>query len=525
MSDPFGALAIQRRDDIGKFDGSQWNPKQVSDLVGFFNASDYGARGNGTVDDSAALLRLVAAANTTGKPSVAYLPPGTYIYDSPLILNDHVALRGSGPGITILKRKANSTQNHLITLAGIGCQLRDLTLDGNYPNVSSGSIVSEVNVGSGDSCLVDNIAMKNYLVYGIVVGSDSNCRITNSVFTGQASASAVTSIAIVGSVASTDLLIQGCKFTGHQLGAVAIEGTYRILGNMFSGNQVKASPGGGQLSPGTTGGTENGGIIAHNHIFASGGTESIGIEVSASTRGLIISDNVIETNQWQGIFLHSDCANVTITGNVIRNNSQASAGSRDGILIQGTAHTVHSNKCYDDQGTQTQGYGITLDTGLTHSFVSGNDFQGNKTGSIRDTAASSTNVVYGNNPDGWISQTFSAGDYTANGGGTWTLTSGDQGTLAYIIQGKMMTVAVNLVTTSVNAAGNTLNLAIPGGRIATKAMQWMLATVIDAGIRTTGWAEVAVSGTVIQFHRSDVASWSNATDTTYVQGVGSFEIN
>jgi hypothetical protein len=62
---------------------------------------------------------------------------------------------------------------------------------------------------------------------------------------------------------------------------------------------------------------------------------------------------------------------------------------------------------------------------------------------------------------GWITPTYAAGNYTAQTG-TWTVDAGDVTTQAYYLKGRTLTVAFNLVTTSVSATPTFLNI-VNGG--------------------------------------------------------------
>jgi hypothetical protein len=124
----------------------------------------------------------------------------------------------------------------------------------------------------------------------------------------------------------------------------------------------------------------------------------------------------------------------------------------------------------------------------------------------------------------WISPSFNAGDYTGRASMTWTVASGDVMTFAYTMRGKTMTVSLVLLTTTVGGTPSTsLQVAIPGGFTAAKAMQ-SVCEVLDNGARTTGRINVAASGTLIAIQRTDLANWAASTDNTAVRGQLEFEV-
>jgi hypothetical protein len=125
----------------------------------------------------------------------------------------------------------------------------------------------------------------------------------------------------------------------------------------------------------------------------------------------------------------------------------------------------------------------------------------------------------------WSDVVFSAGDYTATSG-SWTLTSGDVTTLAYKIDGNSMTVSFHLTDTTVSATPTGLRVAIPGGRIAARAMRNALGSAVDNGTNIdTGFAFVSAGGTVIEFRKTAASTaWSAATNATSIAGQITFMI-
>lgn len=78
-------------------------------LADVVNVKDFGAVGNGVVDDTAAILLAIAAAEArvlnrfTGPGSIVYFPPGTYLISSTLTIDtSNVYLVGDSPGSAML---------------------------------------------------------------------------------------------------------------------------------------------------------------------------------------------------------------------------------------------------------------------------------------------------------------------------------------------------------------------------------------------------------------------------------------
>lgn len=78
----------------------------IQSWFGVYNAKRYGARGNGTTDDRAAIQAVLDAAKAAGG-GVVFLPPGTYLIKRPLFIGSKVTLQGAGRGVTTITKPAS----------------------------------------------------------------------------------------------------------------------------------------------------------------------------------------------------------------------------------------------------------------------------------------------------------------------------------------------------------------------------------------------------------------------------------
>lgn len=133
------------------------------------------------------------------------------------------------------------------------------------------------------------------------------------------------------------------------------------------------------------------------------------------------------------------------------------------------------------------------------------------------------NIV--NNTPQWITPEFNAGDFTASGSMTWTVTTDNIGTFRYIIVGKKMTVLFNIPYTSVGGTPDAaLKIKIPDSKISAKAV-YTTVLVSDNGTNAIGFCNTDVAGTVINIARNPAANnWSASTGLTSVFGEITFEI-
>jgi len=75
------------------------------------NVRNYGAKGNGSTDDTAAIKNTIKAASTG---SVVYLPAGTYLITQTIYLKPDMILRGDGSALTSLMFQGIGTANRCI---------------------------------------------------------------------------------------------------------------------------------------------------------------------------------------------------------------------------------------------------------------------------------------------------------------------------------------------------------------------------------------------------------------------------
>jgi parallel beta-helix repeat protein len=99
------------------------------------------------------------------------------------------------------------------------------------------------------------------------------------------------------------------------------------------------------------------------------------------------------SNTRNGIFIYKSSSN-TISGCVVRNNSQAGAGTYSGIQLDDAAATCEHNvitgcKFIDDQVTKTQDYAIEELNAANYTRIVGNNFITNRSGGVLIVGANS----------------------------------------------------------------------------------------------------------------------------------------
>jgi parallel beta-helix repeat protein len=155
-------------------------------------------------------------------------------------------------------------------------------------------------------------------------------------------------------------------------------------------------------------------VVIDGCSVSGNGTNGHGIWVENASR-VIISNNQAFANNGNGIDVESTSSSaptnyITIKGNQCFNNGQgAGSNLKDGIHLVNTGSgtmsniSIIGNRCWDDQGTQTQRYGLDEVSSVTNLLVTANDFTGNKTGATNFSGG--TVIARGNtgyNPVGLV---------------------------------------------------------------------------------------------------------------------------
>ena len=98
-------------------------PKTIFDIK-----KDFNAIGDGVVDDSAALIKAIKAADKEG---LIYIPEGTYLMKAPIFIQkDNIWISGAGANKTKIIFDLNGTSDSCITISR--------NVESNFAKVTSG---------------------------------------------------------------------------------------------------------------------------------------------------------------------------------------------------------------------------------------------------------------------------------------------------------------------------------------------------------------------------------------------------
>ena len=149
-----------------------WNSlRSMTDNLGVYNVKHYGAKGDGTTNDAAAINAAITAANTAGGGTV-FLPPGVYIVNKTInaagvLVKSNVRVVGSGrDATTIRSANAQGDMHVLIVADATNAEVRDLTVDGNRAG-SGGAGGHGVSIGNSSKIRIVDVRSVNGQHYGV----------------------------------------------------------------------------------------------------------------------------------------------------------------------------------------------------------------------------------------------------------------------------------------------------------------------------------------------------------------------
>lgn len=214
-----------------------------------YNAKDYGAKGDGTTNDTSALTAWVNALNASAPGALGILPPGQYMITSPLptITTAGVKVVGAGHAQTSFASGScvsagsgySGAGSAMVTLGGEGCELNSIMIDGQ------GAAPGLIAISGANCRLVD------FGCHGVAAGTGGVPNVCVDVQAGAVSVWITGSWRVNGinmpntgiQVNDTDAIIEGGKPTNDTYNIVLLAGASgaKIQGNHMTPGSSGAS--------------------------------------------------------------------------------------------------------------------------------------------------------------------------------------------------------------------------------------------------------------------------------------------
>jgi len=491
------------------------------------DAADYVA--DGTADESEINSALTAASGGN-----VYLFKGTYNLAAAISVPNNTSLAGAGAGTVLTIPNAQNGSYAMITntdaSTGTGVTVRDLAIDGNKANQSSGGMngifFDHMGGGSGSSARaggeLKNVLVKN--MYGTGSGASGvGIRLSNSsnntLIDNKLQANGYIGLYITSSSSHN-------SFTGNVMQGNTSYGVYlNSNNNTLSSNTVQGNTNAGIYVSGASNNT-----LSANTVSGNGAN---GIRVTGASASNTITGNTISSNTTEGIYLNS-VNNNTITGNNLNANTtgvvldtasyntvsgnEFKANTTAGIqlILTSTYNTIDGNMIYDS-GNTTVNNGIYISASDNNSITSNN---------IYDTTHSSSNYaiyVFDSTSDANYLADNSLGGGSINDNGTGTIMGGQLNSSGnFVVQpaGTIDLHANTTVTGSLTATTSVLAPTIDTASAGTLSIGTTNATAITLAKNTTVTANLTVTnaGNVAFERGTDFSTTGTSNDVSFGTG-------
>jgi hypothetical protein len=381
--------------------GLVWDTDQVT------NVKDYGATGNGSTDDTAAINNAITAAKSSTQ--MLFFPPGNYIVSSALNVGGGFpgGLYIYGVGWNSQISLANNANCYMFTFSNVytpGLVIRDLFLGCNGANQTADS--GGIDAHGAVSCRFENLQIDTPFYDGIYVHNNG-----------------------VGGFGQ-DNTIDSCWFNngkhangpGQGLEIYQSDENY-IVNCTFgdNGNPANtypyhngAQPGGLPFQVFESAGLQH----FLNNSFVNGGAGTTQLRTIGSRS--IFANNVFDGGSGQQLHINGN-ANI-VQGNMFVNiGSAASAGSpKAGLYLDGMSRNIATANVFTPiaSGSGFAIAGIWTDFGADHNDIKNNEFSlDNTTGTwtyapIKLNTGNGNNYLDGNN--GFVTQAVGTASITSS---------------------------------------------------------------------------------------------------------------
>jgi len=298
-----------------------------------YNVKYYGALGDGTTDDTTAILAAFAACTSGG---IVYFPAGTYLTTGTglTVSNAKTIIKGDGNKASIILAPLSTANG--ININAADCALEDIGIDGRYASQSNSASQSQqcgVYVGSGAHRLrLTRVQIKNTCSHGVSnIGNGTDMLVEDSLITNLGLAASKVQATPSPTTTTFAVAPGSSRFfsTGMSLRIGSQTGTISSITSVRSAVQVATS---------TTVFTVN---VGDGALFANGNVIHIGSV--AATISTVVGDVITLTGALANLPIVGQIVaidNITLTSAITAPSSgdlvATTGGYQKGVYCQGS---------------------------------------------------------------------------------------------------------------------------------------------------------------------------------------------
>lgn len=456
------------------------------------SVKDFGAKGDGTTDDTAAIQAAITAVEVNG--GSVYFPPGKYKTTSTLTISNGF-IRLFGPGKQIATIAANFASGDTLVIGSPTSALQSVYVQGLafIPSVTK-TAGNEINIeGNNINVFVDDCIFTGGFahIWMNSYGAASSYWVTNSYFQNAAGSSIIVGGAN-GFMQDAWVLNAEMGLNSTHIQTIWASGFYYKNIDALEASDTAFSfnpPSGKEVIAGwldtvladtcagaafdfSTKGGNMGSILMHN-CWATGaptGSGASGLVIiddatsGGAINGIDIQGGVVQSGAQNGVYCNGG-SNIILNGVNIWNNGRLSSGAYAGCFVNSPdVSNLIVTKCksgyggtpYLTGGTQVQGYGLQCASGTLNGLViEGNNFANNLTAPFQNLSTGSNQKVTNNFPNPAVTQ-------PAVPASTATITNPQGRDARLFIYGGAFTV-VTLNGSPLGISGNVFNTIIRAG--------------------------------------------------------------
>jgi parallel beta-helix repeat protein len=335
------------------------------------SAKDFGAVGDGTTNDTAAIQAAIDA----GAGKSVFFPPGTYRLSKVLVsAGDARALVGV-PGQTILKTLSSDIADvQILEVTNVA----DVTVDGLVFDGNASAITNFQNVVqlyNAQRIRFSRCAFQNTRGIALLLSTNiQNCVIEGNRFLNCGYTGGITGANRRQAIAFVGATVGGADSYGNRV----LDNTFENTGldciswisqnyGAVSGNRMNVMGAAGIYCSSSRHSVISGNVVRSGP--GAGDPYVTGIDIPNSAN-IAVTGNIVHECSADGIGIYAGTSNCTVSGNTCLNNDQdGTVVKRGGIYVHGSGHTITGNVCADTQATKTQDYGLLVNTAATNVVI------------------------------------------------------------------------------------------------------------------------------------------------------------